>query len=165
MRGISCTINAQSNGEYKMPEIGQTVSVTMNGNGTVAGATLGTVWNASNKPAEGYKGLYRKEYGRVNGDSYERYDANTGEYTQYCRTKTGRNSNGVIYDECKGAYTARSGGAMTLRSTGASVTGVRVYDNNDKLAGQQAVSVRRTSVNAALLRFVFPLTEAQAATR
>ncbi len=118
---VSCTINAQSNGEYKMPEIGQTVSCTMNGNGTVAGATLGTVWNQSNQPAEGYKGLYRKEYGRVNGDSYERYDANTGEYTQYCRTKTGRNSNGVIYDECKGAYTARSGGAMMLRSTGASV--------------------------------------------
>lgn len=46
-----------------------------------------------------------------------------------------------------------------------SFTGVRVYDNNDKLAGQQAVSVKRTSVNAALLRFVFPLTEAQAATR
>ena len=33
---VSCTINAQSNGEYKMPEIGQTVSVTMNGNGTWA---------------------------------------------------------------------------------------------------------------------------------
>lgn len=45
------------------------------------------------------------------------------------------------------------------------ITGVRVYDNNDKLAGQQAVSVKRTSVNAALLRFVFPLTEASAATR
>lgn len=29
---VSCTINAQSNGEYKMPEIGQTVSCTMNGN-------------------------------------------------------------------------------------------------------------------------------------
>ena len=45
------------------------------------------------------------------------------------------------------------------------ITGVRVYDNNDKLAGQQAVSVKRTSVNAALLRFVFPLTEAKTATR
>ena len=49
--------------------------------------------------------------------------------------------------------------------TADTITGVRVYDNNDKLAGQQAVSVKRTSVNAALLRFVFPLTEAQAATR
>ena len=147
---VSCTINAASNGEYKMPEIGQMVSCTMNGNGTVAGATLGTVWNATNKPAEGYKGLYRKEYGRVNGDSYERYDANTGEYTQYTRAKTGRNSRGVIYDECGGAYTARCGGAMTLRSTKGSVgitaeTGVGV-------TAREAVSVEAgtyASVNAA----------------
>lgn len=45
------------------------------------------------------------------------------------------------------------------------ITGVRVYDNNDRLAAQQTVNVKRTSVNAALLRFVFPLTEAQTATR
>lgn len=56
---------------------------------------------------------------------------------------------------------------VSVPSSGAAdtITGVRVYDNNDKLAGQQAVSVKRTSVNAALLRFVFPLTEASAATR
>lgn len=56
---------------------------------------------------------------------------------------------------------------VSVPSSGAAdtITGVRVYDNNDKLAGQQAVSVKRTSVNAALLRFVFPLTEAQTATR
>lgn len=56
---------------------------------------------------------------------------------------------------------------VNMPSSGAAdtVTAVRVYDNNDKLAGQQAVSVKRTSVNAALLRFVFPLTEASAATR
>lgn len=140
---VSSTINAQSNGEYKMPEIGQTVSCTMNGNGTVAGATLGTVWNGSNQPAEGYKGLYRKEYGRKNGDSYERYDANTGEYTQYCRTKTGRNCNGAIYDECKGAYTARSGGTMTLRSTGASV-GITAANGVGITAGA-AVDVEATT--------------------
>lgn len=45
------------------------------------------------------------------------------------------------------------------------ITGVRVYDNNDRLAAQQTVNVKRTSVNAALLRFVFPLTEADVATR
>lgn len=56
---------------------------------------------------------------------------------------------------------------VSVPSSGAAdtITGVRVYDNNDKLAGQQAVSLKRTSVNAALLRFVFPLTEAQTATR
>lgn len=45
------------------------------------------------------------------------------------------------------------------------ITGVRVYDNNERLAAQQTVNVKRTSVNAALLRFVFPLTEADVATR
>ena len=44
---VSEPINAMSNGEYKMPEVGQVVSVTLNGNGTVEGATLGTVWNLS----------------------------------------------------------------------------------------------------------------------
>ena len=46
--------------------------------------------------------------------------------------------------------------AVPSSGTADTITGVRVYDNNDKLAGQQAVSVKRTSVNAALLRFVFP---------
>ena len=62
-RGKSVTrqINAMSNGEYKMPCVGQVVSVAHNSNGTAAGTTTGTVWNKTNKPAEGYKGLYRKE--------------------------------------------------------------------------------------------------------
>lgn len=62
-RGKSVTrqINAMSNGEYKMPCVGQVVSVAHNSNGTAAGTTTGTVWNKTNKPAEGYKGLYRKK--------------------------------------------------------------------------------------------------------
>lgn len=41
------------------------------------------------------------------------------------------------------------------------VTGVRVYDNNDNLAGEQAISLQRSSANTALLRFTFPLIEAE----
>ena len=41
------------------------------------------------------------------------------------------------------------------------ITGVRVYDNNDNLAGEQAISLQRSSVNTALLRFAFPLIEAE----
>lgn len=47
-----------------------------------------------------------------------------------------------------------SGGADTI-------TGVRVYDNNDNLAGEQAISLQRSSANTALLRFTFPLIEAE----
>lgn len=39
------------------------------------------------------------------------------------------------------------------------ITGVRVYDNNDVLAGQQAIKLQRSSLNTALLRFTFPLIE------
>lgn len=39
------------------------------------------------------------------------------------------------------------------------ITGVRVFDNNDALAGSQTINLVRTSLNSALLRFTFPLTE------
>lgn len=52
---------------------------------------------------------------------------------------------------------------VSVPSSGAAdtITGVRVYDNNDALAGEQAVSLRRSSLNTALLRFTFPLIEAE----
>ena len=39
------------------------------------------------------------------------------------------------------------------------ITGVRVYDSNGALAGQQAIKLPRSSLNTALLRFTFPLVE------
>lgn len=39
------------------------------------------------------------------------------------------------------------------------ITGFRVYDNNDRLAGEQTISLNRKSVNAALIRFTVPLVE------
>lgn len=39
------------------------------------------------------------------------------------------------------------------------ITAVRVYDKNDALAGQQSISLKRTSLNTALVRFTFPLIE------
>lgn len=123
-RGQSVTrqINAMSNGEYKMPKIGQVVSVSHNSNGSAAGTTTGTVWNDSNRPAEGYKGLYRKEYSNTKGQAYERYDENTGVYTQYAPNRTGRNCNGEIYDEAKGAASIVAGGQIQLNSSKSSIS-------------------------------------------
>lgn len=123
-RGQSVTrqINAMSNGEYKMPKIGQVVSVSHNSNGSAAATTTGTVWNASNRPAEGYKGLYRKEYSNTKGQAYERYDENTGVYTQFAPNRTGRNCNGEIYDEAKGAASIVAGGQVQINSRKASVS-------------------------------------------
>lgn len=124
-RGKSVTrqINAMSNGEYKMPCVGQVVSVAHNSNGTAAGTTTGTVWNKTNKPAEGYKGLYRKEYGTSRkGQAYSRYDENTGVYTQYVDKRTGRTCNGEIFDEAKGPISLVAGGQFQAKSSSASIS-------------------------------------------
>lgn len=130
-RGKSVTrrINAVSNGEYKMPRIGQVVSVLHNSNGPAAAVAVGTVWNQTNKPVEGYRGLYRKEYGEQPGQAYERFDAGTGTYTQFTPTQTGRKCGGTIRDECKGYVLMVDGdldatvkGEITISINGTSIT-------------------------------------------
>ena len=44
--------------------------------------------------------------------------------------------------------------------TADAITGVRIYDQYGALAGQQEISLSRSSLNTALLRFTFPLIEA-----
>ena len=123
-RGKSVTrqINAISNGEYKMPSIGQIVSVNHASNGAAAATTTGTVWNKTNRPAEGFKGLFRKEYGSRKGVAYERYDENTGVYTQYINGRTGRNCKGEIYDEAKGPVSFVAGGQFQAKSSEGSMS-------------------------------------------
>ena len=121
-RSVTRQINAISNGEYKMPTIGQIVSVSHSSNGTAAATTTGTVWNKTNQPAEGYKGLYRKEYSSRQGQAYSRYDESTGVYTQYVDKRTGRTCNGEIYDEAKGPVSLIAGGQLQAKSSAASVS-------------------------------------------
>ena len=123
-RGQSVTrkINAISNGEYKMPVIGQIVSVAHTSSGLAAATTTGTVWNKTNRPAEGFKGLYRKEYGSQKGRAYSRYDENTGVYTQYVDKRTGRTCNGEIFDEAKGPISLVAGGQFQAKSSSASIS-------------------------------------------
>lgn len=59
--------------EYHMPEVGDMVLVVHLSNGTEAGVVLGRPWNSKNRPAEGGKGLYRKEFGRKPGEAIIRY--------------------------------------------------------------------------------------------
>lgn len=119
---VSCTINAVSNGRYKMPELGQVVSVQLNGNGTVEGSAAGTVWNKSNAPVGGRKGLYRQEYGRTAGASFEEYDDQTGAYTQYIKGAGGRNYIGGIYDQTKAGYSLTAAAQVAIASVGAGVS-------------------------------------------
>lgn len=52
---------------------------------------------------------------------------------------------------------------VSIPSSGESdtITAVRMYDNNGALAGEQTVSLKRSSLNTALIRFTFPLIEAK----
>jgi hypothetical protein len=136
-RGQSVTkqVNGISNGEYKMPKIGQVVSVNHNSNGTAQAVSTGSVWNNTNTPAEGYAGLYRKEYGDNAGDAYEKYDANTGLYRQYTKSGTGRNTNGSIFDEAKGSATFMGAGAVQVTSSGSSAS-MQAKTNASVTAGQ-----------------------------
>lgn len=121
-QSVTQTINAVSNGEYRMPEIGQIVSVQHNSNGQAAGSSMGTVWNHSNRPAEGFRGLYRKEYGRKKGQAYCRYDDNTGVFALYIDKRITRICNGEIYDEAKGAASFVAKKQMQLKSAESSVS-------------------------------------------
>lgn len=121
-QSVSRQINAMSNGEYRMPEIGQMVSVVHTSNGSAAATTTGTIWNNSNKPAEGYKGLYRKEYSNTGGKAYEKYDDNTGEYIQCIPEKAGRNCNGDICDEAKKGMSITAAKQVQITSSGSSVS-------------------------------------------
>lgn len=134
-QSVTRKINALSNGEYKMPRIGDIVTVSHSSNGTAAATAAGTIWNQSNKPVEGYEGLYRKEYSNNPGQAYSRYDERTGVYTQYVDKRTGRNCNGEIYDESGGAASIVAGGQFTAKSRKGSAT-ISAAKNVEVTAGK-----------------------------
>lgn len=82
--------------------------------------------------------IYRFQY-QLNGDTW---------YTGEINSKEVVGTNVVVF--------------VNMPSSGAAdtVTAVRVYDNNDSLAGSQSVNLKRQSYNTGLLRFTFPLIEA-----
>lgn len=153
-RGKSVTrrINAISNGEFKMPKIGQIVSVAHNSNGAAAATTMGTVWNKSNRPVEGWEGLYRKEFGEEPGEAFERYDAKTGAYTISAPGMIGRKTAGTIRDECEGIILSVNGdgdftirGEITISINGTSITVDE--DGNIAIESQKKISVKAKEIN------------------
>lgn len=126
-RGGSVTrkVNGVANGIYKMPRVGQVVTVSHNSNGAEAAVSAGNVWNASNSPVQGKKGLFRQDFGDTKGRAYQCYDEATGTH-QTCVDKLMQIlCNGDIYQQAKGALKLISSGAMSLASLAgtASVTG------------------------------------------
>ena len=76
-----------SNREYRMPEVEDLVAVLHPGDSPEDAVVLGTIWNVKIKPAEGKKGIYRKEYSNKNGEAYRKFDADAKELTDKVKGK------------------------------------------------------------------------------
>lgn len=68
------------NDEYTMPKVGEQVVTAHLSNGNSRAIILGKTWDKKNTPAETGKGLYRKEFSRIKGAAYARYEDDTGVY-------------------------------------------------------------------------------------
>lgn len=113
-KSVTTEVNAISNGEYKMPKVGQVVSVMHSSNASVAAVSAGTIWNESNKPAEGKKGLFRKELADTTGKAYVRYDGETGEYRLHV--------NGKVVVEVGSTVVEITGNAVKVRANSIDVS-------------------------------------------
>ncbi len=132
-RGESVTIevNAISNGEYKMPKVGQFVSVQHSSTDTAAAVSAGTIWNEQNKPAEGFEGLFRKEFSNTPGQAYARHDEKTGVFTLKSGALT-INAGGCTITVADGTVKI----VGNLNVTGDLVVGGTIAATGDILAGK-----------------------------
>lgn len=67
------------NGEYKMPQIEESVLVVHLSDNNTACVCLGSIWDQDNKPHSQGRGIYLKEYGEVPAEAYTSYSSDTGE--------------------------------------------------------------------------------------
>ena len=72
-----------SNREYRTPEVEDMVLVLHPGDSPEDAVVVGTIWNEKIKPAEGKKGIYRKEFSNKDGQAYRKFDANAKELTDH----------------------------------------------------------------------------------
>ena len=97
-----------SNNEYNMPLVGDLVQVSHNSNGTMAATIPGSTWNQNNKPYEGGRGIFRKEYSNTKNKCFERFNDNTGEFL--------RRVPGLLLYQSRETYIEASGKAGLILS-------------------------------------------------
>lgn len=76
---VTAEIPMVSNGVYKMPGVGQMVSVVCNGSDPTTGIVIGTMWNEKNQPSKSGEGIYRNDFG---DGGYDEYDPGSGAATR-----------------------------------------------------------------------------------
>lgn len=105
-----------SNREYRMPEVEDLVAVLHPGDSPEDAVVLGTIWNEKNKPTEGKKGTYRKEYSNKNGQAYRKFDAGTKELTDKVKGKKILEAESLEIKVGGATVTVDKSGAVTINS-------------------------------------------------
>lgn len=105
-----------SNREYSMPEVGDLVAVLHPGDSPEDAVVLGTIWNEKNKPVEGKKGTYRKEYSNKNGQAYRKFDADAKELTDKVKGKKILEAESLEIKVGGATVTVDKSGAVTINS-------------------------------------------------
>ncbi len=128
-----------SNREYRMPEVEDVVAVLHPGDSPEDAVVLGTIWNEKIKPAEGKKGVYRKEYSNKDGQAYRKFDANTKELTDHVGGKKILEAESLEIKVGGATVTVSKSGAVTIDSP----AGITV-----KAAGTLELSASTITVSA-----------------
>ena len=105
-----------SNREYRMPEVEDLVAVLHPGDSPEDAVVLGTIWNVKIKPAEGKKGIYRKEYSNKNGEAYRKFDADAKELTDKVKGKKSLEAENLEIKVGGATVTVGKSGAVTINS-------------------------------------------------
>lgn len=105
-----------SNREYRMPEVEDLVAVLHPGDSPEDAVVLGTIWNVKIKPAEGKKGIYRKEYSNKNGEAYRKFDADAKELTDKVKGKKILEAENLEIKVGGATVTVDKSGAVTINS-------------------------------------------------
>ena len=100
-----------SNREYRTPEVEDMVLVLHPGDSPEDAVVMGTIWNEKIKPAEGKKGIYRKEFSNKDGQAYRKFDANAKELTDHV--------DGKYILEAKSLEIKVGGATVTISESGA----------------------------------------------
>ena len=105
-----------SNREYRTPEVEDMVLVLHPGDSPEDAVVVGTIWNEKIKPAEGKKGVYRKEYSNKDGQAYRKFDADAKELTDKVKGKKILEAESLEIKVGGATVTVDKSGAVTINS-------------------------------------------------
>ena len=105
-----------SNREYRTPEVEDMVLVLHPGDSPEDAVVVGTIWNEKIKPAEGKKGIYRKEFSNKDGQAYRKFDANAKELTDHVDGKRILEAKSLEIKVGGATVTISESGAVTVNS-------------------------------------------------